>query len=242
MNKRNYQKELDKLIEDFQAEGRRPRLLVHSCCAPCSSYVMEYLSRYFELTMFFYNPNMDSRAEYNKRAAELDRLIGELNQKADDSGVLPASAPIKLIVAEYDPESFDEIARGHESDPERGPRCHRCYELRLRKTAEFMKEHNDRCRQNDTGDSERPGFVGELPFDFFATTLTLSPLKDADVLNDIAAQLAEQYGTPALCTDFKKKNGYKRSIELSHEYGLYRQDYCGCRYSKAAREAQKSNL
>ncbi len=228
MNKRNYQKELDKLIEGFQAEGRRPRLLVHSCCAPCSSYVMEYLGRYFELTMFFYNPNMDSRAEYDKRAAELERLIGELNRKAaeedaDIPDTLQKRSPIRVIVADYDPEHFEEIAKGHEKDPERGPRCHRCYELRLRKTAEYMRDHKE-------------------SFDYFATTLTLSPLKDAEVLNDIAVQLAAQYGTPALQTDFKKKNGYKRSIELSHEYGLYRQDYCGCRYSKAAREAQKSNI
>lgn len=215
MNKRNYQKELDKLIEGFQAEGRRPRLLIHSCCAPCSSYVMEYLSRYFSLTMFFYNPNMDSRAEYDKRAAELERLIGEMNREAADD------AKIRLIVADYDPEHFEEIALGHENDPERGTRCHRCYELRLRKTAEYMHEHDEE-------------------YDFFATTLTLSPLKDADVLNDIAAQLAKQYGTPALATDFKKKNGYKRSIELSREYGLYRQNYCGCRFSKEAVNADKT--
>ena len=215
MNKRNYQKELDQLIRNNEEAGIRPSLLIHSCCAPCSSYVMEYLNRYFDLTMFFYNPNMDSQEEYDKRAAELERLIGELNRKDPDH-------PILLVTEGYDPEAFEEIAAGHEQDPERGARCHRCYELRLRKTAEYMAAHNAACEKKP-----------ELkPFDYFATTLTLSPLKDAEVLNAIAKQLAEQYNTKCLETDFKKRGGYQRSIELSKEYGLYRQDYCGCRFSR----------
>jgi len=232
----NYQRELDKMIERNLSEGIRPRLLVHSCCAPCSSYVMEYLSRYFDLTMYFYNPNMNSREEYDKRASELKRLIGELNQRAEEqrsggaaADGTPLPSKIGLIIEDYDPESFEKIASGHESDPERGPRCRLCYELRLRKTAAFMQDYNHRAVQDPSADSR--------PFDYFATTLTLSPLKDAEALNEIASQLAVQYQVRALLTDFKKKNGYKRSIELSREYGLYRQDYCGCRFSKQAREA-----
>ncbi len=220
MQKRNFQKELDKIIEDCGRAGIRPNLLIHSCCAPCSSYVMEYLSRYFNLTMFFYNPNMDSREEYEKRAAELKRLIGELNALYQDA----EHTPIRLVIADYDPESFEEIAKGHESDPERGARCHRCYRLRLEKTAEFMETHNKSCG----ADPEDP------PYDYFATTLTLSPLKDAEVLNTIGEQLAEQHHLKCLVSDFKKREGYKRSIELSRQYGLYRQNYCGCRFSKAA--------
>ena len=238
--KRNYQKELDELIARNMEAGIRPRLLVHSCCAPCSSYVMEYLSRYFDLTMFFYNPNMDSREEYEKRAAELKRLIGEMNRgilkeisdNGTSSGSFPGRTPIRLIVEEYDPEPFEKAAFGHESDPERGERCRRCYALRLRRTAEYMRQYNLLHADGTHSD--------ELPFDYFATTLTLSPLKDAVALNEIAEQLAAQFRLNCLATDFKKKDGYKRSIALSQEYGLYRQDYCGCRYSKAARIAHKN--
>ncbi len=218
MLKRNYQQELDKIIAEYEHEGIRPRLLMHSCCAPCSSYVMEYLREHFELTMFFYNPNMDTREEYERRAAELVRLIGEMNAHCP-------SHKISYLIDAYDPESFEEIARGHEQDPERGERCLRCYRLRLKRTAEYMAEYNRRWLSlpDDT----------QRPFDFFATTLTLSPLKSAEALNDIAEQLAIEQHIRALPTDFKKKDGYKCSIELSHIYGLYRQNYCGCRYSKA---------
>ncbi|MCI5793262.1 MAG: epoxyqueuosine reductase QueH [Lachnospiraceae bacterium] len=209
MNKRNYQNELDNIIKSYEEAGIRPSLLVHSCCAPCSSYVMEYLTKYFELTMYFYNPNMNSREEYYKRADELKRLIAEMKK----------CGQIDCIIEDYDPESFEEIAAGHELDPERGARCHLCYRLRLKKTAEFMKNWND----------EYP----DKRFDFFATTLTLSPLKDAVVLNSIAKELSEQYNEKCLETDFKKKGGYQRSIELSKEFGLYRQNYCGCRFSKS---------
>lgn len=217
MNNRNYQKELDRLIEDITAKGVRPRLLIHSCCAPCSSYVMEYLSKYFDLTMFFYNPNMDSPEEYIKRANELRRLI-------DETGM---SERIRLVISDYTPEDFDSIAVGHEQDPERGERCLRCYRLRLEKTASYMQSYNL------THSEEK--------YDYFATTLTLSPLKSAEALNDIALQLSEQYSVKCLETDFKKRGGYKRSIELSKEYGLYRQDYCGCRYSKRAAELRRAS-
>lgn len=211
MNKRNYQREMDELLAKNEEAGIRPSLLMHSCCAPCSSYVMEYLAKRFRLTMYFYNPNMDSRTEFEKRASELERLINSMNEKGSD---------IELVVAEYEPQEFERIAKGHETDPERGERCHLCYRLRLEKTAGYMSRYND----------EHPG----SGFDYFATTLTLSPLKDAEVLNDIARQIAVQYDEKCLETDFKKRGGYQRSIELSKEYGLYRQNYCGCRFSKAA--------
>ncbi len=211
MNKINYQKQLDKLIEFFEEEGIRPKLLVHSCCAPCSSYVMEYLSKHFDMTMFFCNPNMDSEEEYFKRAFELKRLINETGKQ----GV------IKAVIAGYDPEEFQKAALGHEDDPEGGERCRRCYRLRLKKTAEYMCEIN----------SKNP----KEGFDYFATTLTLSPLKNAEVLNNIAKEISESFGIKCLETDFKKRGGYQRSIELSKEYGLYRQDYCGCKFSKEAR-------
>ena len=225
MAKRNYQQELDKIIEEAAKEGIRPRLLMHSCCAPCSSYVMEYLREYFELTMFFYNPNIDSREEYDKRAAELIRLIGELNAADPEHS-------IECVIDDYDPESFEDIARGHEQDKERGERCLRCYNLRLKRTAEYMAEHNHTCTQRADESLK--------PFDYFATTLTLSPLKSAEALNDIAEQIAAKRHLKTLPTDFKKKDGYKRSIELSHIYGLYRQNYCGCRFSKA--EAAKREV
>ena len=233
-NKRNYQKELDQLISKNRAAGIRPRLLVHSCCAPCSSYVMEYLSRYFDLTMYFYNPNMDSREEYEKRAAELERLINEMNRNTDAGSVSQGQGPIRLVIEEYDPAPFEEIAAGHEADPERGARCRSCYALRLRKTAEYMQACNLQAAEGSSS--------GSLPFDYFATTLTLIPLKDADVLNEIAVQVAAQYKLKCLETDFKKKDGYKRSIDLSREYGLYRQNYCGCRFSKAGRQNNESQI
>ena len=222
MGRRNYQKELDAIIADNEKNGIRPRLLMHSCCAPCSSYVMEYLRKYFELTMYFYNPNMDTRDEYERRARELRRLIAELNEADPEH-------PIDCIIEEYDPESFETIAKGHETDPERGARCLRCYALRLNKTAEYMHKFNLECIYEVSNKSM-------LPFDYFATTLTLSPLKSAEALNDIAEQIAMQKQLKALPTDFKKRDGYKRSIELSHLYGLYRQNYCGCRFSKAEAE------
>lgn len=202
MNTRNYQRELDQLLAQLTTV---PRLLLHSCCAPCSSSVLEYLRRYFEITVFYYNPNISMEAEYQKRVEEQKRLIDVYNQ-LPDSGY-----PIAVIEGDYEPEVFYAAAKGLEQCPEGGERCFACYELRLGKTAALAKKQ---------------------AYDYFATTLTVSPLKNAAKLNEIGERLAERYQISWLPSDFKKKNGYKRSIELSAEYGLYRQNYCGCVYSK----------
>ena len=204
--KRNYQKELDLLIEDFARKGQVPALMLHSCCAPCSSYALEYLSDYFHINVFYYNPNISSEEEYNLRLSEQRRLIRELPQKY----------PVTLTEGEYDPQVFYRMAKGLEKCPERGERCLRCYRLRLEECARLATEQGA---------------------DFFATTLTLSPLKSADAINEIGEELADKYGIAYLCTDFKKKNGYKRSIELSREYNLYRQNFCGCVFSKVQSES-----
>ena len=204
----NYQKELDKLLDTLTKEGRVPRLLLHSCCAPCSSYVLEYLSNYFEITVFYYNPNIYPETEYTKRILEQQKLIDDMNFKY----------PVSFVAGEYEKEKFYEMARGLEEVKEGGSRCMKCYELRLRETAEIAK-------------------AGE--YDYFTTTLSISPLKNAAKLNEIGLRLAQEYGIPYLVSDFKKKGGYLKSIELSAEYQLYRQDYCGCVYSKAAREREK---
>ena len=201
MNARNFQRELDKILEQLTVT---PRLLLHSCCAPCSSYVLEYLRQYFKITVFYYNPNISMEAEYQKRVTEQKRLIDAYNQL--DSGY-----SISVIEGDYEPEIFYAAAKGLEQCPEGGERCFACYELRLRKTAELAKE---------------------LEQDYFTTTLTISPLKNAAKLNEIGESLAQQYQIPWPPSDFKKKNGYKRSIELSAEYDLYRQNYCGCVYSQ----------
>lgn len=201
-NKINYQRQLDDLTAQWQTEGRVPTVLLHSCCAPCSSYCLEYLSKYCEITVFYFNPNITDENEYRYRLSEQKRLIEEM----------PFVHPVSLIEGKYDPDSFLRMARGLEEAPERGPRCYKCYRLRLEETAHIAAEHG---------------------FEYFATTLTLSPLKPADVINDIGLELAkENTGTIYLPTDFKKKGGYLRSIELSQEYGLYRQNYCGCIFSK----------
>ena len=202
MNTRNYQRELDQLLAQLTTV---PRLLLHSCCAPCSSSVLEYLRRYFEITVFYYNPNISMEAEYQKRVEEQKRLINAYNQ-LPDSGY-----PIAVIEGDYEPEVFYVAAKGLEQCPEGGERCFACYELRLGKTAALAKKQ---------------------AYDYFATTLTISSLKNAAKLNEIGERLAERYQISWLPSDFKKKNGYKRSIELSAEYGLYRQNYCGCVYSK----------
>ena len=208
MNNINYQKELDKVIEVLQRQGRVPRLLLHSCCAPCSSYVLEYLSRYFEITVFYYNPNIYPPEEFGKRVEEQKRLIAQL----------PAEHPISFLDGPYEPERFYEMARGLEQVPEGGERCFKCYRLRLTETAEMAR-------------------AGK--YDYFTTTLSISPLKNAEKLNEIGGQLAKDYGVDYLYSDFKKRNGYKRSTELSREYGLYRQDYCGCVFSMRERRAQQ---
>lgn len=202
-NNRNYQKEMEKIIEGFG--GERKSLLLHSCCAPCSSAVLEKLQEIFEITVFYYNPNISEDREYEKRVEEQKRLIEAFNQKKP-------SYPIKIIDGDYEPQKFYAIAKGLESNPEGGERCFRCFSLRLEKTAQLAREGN---------------------YDFFTTTLTISPLKNAAKLNEIGEELAERYHKKWLPSDFKKKEGYKRSIELSKEHDLYRQDFCGCAFSKA---------
>lgn len=205
MNK-NYQIILNKTLESIVKSNARPSLLLHACCAPCSSYVLEYLNEYFDITVFFYNPNITEKDEYDKRAAEIRRLINEMPKKNE----------IKLLYGDYSPADFTEIAKGLEDVPEGGERCFKCYRLRLNETASTAAEKG---------------------YDYFTTTLSISPHKNAAVLNEIGAESAEKYGVRYLFSDFKKKNGYKRSCELSAEYNLYRQNYCGCIYSKI--EAQK---
>ncbi|MEF2806580.1 MAG: epoxyqueuosine reductase QueH [Massilistercora timonensis] len=196
----NYQKELDRLLERLKSEERVPRLLLHSCCAPCSSYVLEYLNRYFEITVFYYNPNIYPESEYTKRIWEQQELISRM----------PFLHPVSFLAGPYDQERFYEMARGLEHVKEGGERCLKCYELRL---------------------SEAARMAVKTEADYFTTTLSISPLKNADRLNEIGMRLGEEYGVSYLPSDFKKKNGYKRSIELSREYDLYRQDYCGCEFS-----------
>ncbi len=197
---RNYQKELDNIIAGHGQRREAPTLFLHSCCAPCSSYVLEYLSAFFRITVFYYNPNIYPAEEYGKRVEEQKNLIEKL----------PSVYPIKFVEGVYDKERFYEMAKGLEQVSEGGERCFRCYELRLRETARLAAERG---------------------FDYFTTTLTISPLKNAAKLNEIGGLLGEEYQTVWLPSDFKKKNGYKRSIELSKEYNLYRQDYCGCVFS-----------
>lgn len=198
MNKINYQKKLDRVIGEIG--DSRPKLLLHSCCAPCSSYVLEYLSEYFQITVFYYNPNIDSAQEYEKRVGEQQRLIREMNLDG-----------IRVIDGGYDPEVFYRAVRGYEKEPEGGERCRKCYRLRLQETARRAAEGR---------------------FDYFTTTLTISPLKNARWLNEIGQEEGEKYGVPFLPSDFKKKGGYQRSIQLSKEYSLYRQNFCGCIFSK----------
>lgn len=199
--KRNYQKELDALIDGLREKQETPRLLLHSCCAPCSSYVLEYLSPWFDIVDFFYNPNISLEKEYRFRADELERLIGEM----------PLRNSVTFVEGRYDPEQFFAISRGLESIPEGGERCLRCFALRLEEAA-------------------REAIRREC--DYFATTLTISPLKNADAINRIGKEIAEKYNISYLPSDFKKKDGYKRSLELSREYDLYRQNYCGCIFSR----------
>lgn len=210
MKQLNTQQKMDLLLEDInrrEASGEQtpPVLFLHSCCAPCSSYVLEYLSQYFTIYDFFYNPNITEESEYRKRLDEIDRLIREQ----------PHRYPVTLIEGEYDPKRFLELAKGLEALPEGGERCRRCFELRLSATAAMARE----CHA-----------------DYFATTLTISPLKNAELINGIGEEISAKEGIPYLASDFKKKNGYLRSIQLSKEYGLYRQDYCGCPFSKANKE------
>ncbi len=203
---RNYQKELEKIIEENRRSNKIPSLFLHSCCAPCSSYVLEYLSNFFSITVFYYNPNISPKEEYEHRVEEIRRLIGEME----------FVHPVKFVEGRYEPKEFFDMAKGLEDVPEGGERCFRCYRLRMEEAAKLAKEGG---------------------YDYFATTLTISPLKNAGKLNEIGEELEGIYKVSHLPSDFKKKNGYKRSIELSHEHGLYRQNYCGCVFSK--REAME---
>lgn len=208
MNKTNYQKELDALIAALD-EKKPPRLLLQACCAPCLSYVLEYLSQYFDITVYYYNPNISPESEFEKRFAEIKRLIKEM----------PVKNEVKLIKGVYRYEDFLDVAAGLEEAPEGGERCFKCYRLRLEKTAELARDEG---------------------FDCFCTTLSISPLKNSQKLNEIGQELAEKYGVKWLPSDFKKKEGYKRSIELSREYNLYRQNFCGCVYSRSEEEKEKN--
>lgn len=214
-NKVNYHKELEKEIKKWSDKEMCPTILLHSCCAPCSSYCMEYLSKYAEITAFYYNPNITDENEYRHRVSELKRLIDEMFVGQTDKVFIEDKTSTvykpNFLEGEYDPDSFYNIAKGLESEPECGRRCIKCYELRLRKTAE---------------EAAKGGY------DYFTTTLTISPLKDAQVLNRLGIKLGEEYGVKYLPSDFKKNGGYQRSIELSREYNLYRQNYCGCEFSK----------
>lgn len=199
----NYQKLLNEIIE--KEKDNRPRLLLHICCAPCSSYVLEYLTKHFQITCFYYNPNIFPIDEYKKRALEARRLIKDMDCCGD----------VEIVEMNYSNEEFESAIQGLKDEKEGGKRCFACYRLRLLKTAIYAKENN---------------------FDYFTTTLSISPYKNANKLNEIGMELEKEYGTKYLYADFKKNNGYKRSIELSKIYNLYRQDYCGCIYSKMERE------
>ncbi|MBQ2308292.1 MAG: epoxyqueuosine reductase QueH [Clostridia bacterium] len=208
-NKENYQLSLERTLCSLEGLENKKSLLLHACCAPCSSYVLEYLSKYFDITLFFYNPNIYPEEEFRFREDELRRLIGEM----------PLPSGVNIISGRYDPSEFFDIARGYEELPEGDERCRRCYALRLEESARAAKEGG---------------------FDYFCTTLSISPYKNAEWLNTIGKEMSEKYGVGYLFSDFKKKNGYKRSCQLSEQYSLYRQDYCGCVFSK--REAEKRRL
>lgn len=196
----NYQKELEKIIANNEKEGVKPTLLLQVCCAPCSSYCLEYLHEHFNITVLFYNPNIYPESEYSARESELLRLIDELGFN-----------DINIMKTTFNPDEFYTAVKGFEGCKEGGDRCKICYRLRLEKTAELAKSGG---------------------FDYFCTTLSISPLKSAEALCTIGLELEKEYGVKYLLSDFKKKEGYKRSIELSREYNLYRQDYCGCVFSK----------
>lgn len=235
--KENYQKKLEQIISQKETQGMR--LFLHSCCAPCSSYVLTYLREYFRITVFYYNPNITEDAEYQKRVEEQKRLIEALNREAEAAGGKPgcdevavsgasgtyapsghaAPYPIDVIEGDYEPERFFRMAEGLEGCPEGGERCFACYALRLSETVKRAAEGG---------------------YDYAATTLTISPLKNAEKLNEIGEKLCADTDVRWLPSDFKKRDGYKRSIELSKQYDLYRQDYCGCIYSKAERDKREN--
>jgi predicted adenine nucleotide alpha hydrolase (AANH) superfamily ATPase len=206
--KTNYSQITEKIISETASSGKKAKLLLQVCCAPCSSYVIEYLSEVFDITLFYYNPNISPESEYKLRLSELHRFVEEF----------PPAKDVKFLDAEYDPETFLKMSKGMENLPEGGERCKKCYYLRLEKTAQKAKDES---------------------YDYFSTTLSISPYKNAEWLNSIGGELSEKYSVKYLFSDFKKKNGYKRSIELSAQYGLYRQDWCGCAFSKRDAEIHR---
>ena len=204
----NYELLMEKTLQRLAAAGQRPRLLLHACCAPCSSATLERLAAAFEVTILYYNPNIAPPAEYHRREAELERFVR-------DAGY--AARGVAVVELPYDPQEFYTAVRGLEAEPERGARCTVCYRLRLEQAARYAAAHG---------------------FGWFTTTLSISPMKDPVRLNTIGCELGERYGVQYLQSEFRKKDGYKRSLVLSEQYGLYRQEYCGCAFSKAEREAQ----
>ncbi len=204
----NYQVVLNQMLEDIQTLQKKPKLLLHSCCAPCSSYVLEYLSKYFQITILYYNPNIYPEEEYVRRKKELEKFLAKAHYEA-----------ISFLEEAYNQKEFYQSIKGYENLGERSERCFQCYELRMRKVAERAKKEG---------------------FDYFTTTLSISPHKDAKKINEIGARLEQELGISYLYADFKKKGGYLRSLELSKEYDLYRQDYCGCVYSKEERKIHEN--
>ena len=194
----NYQIVLDETLKKLTDT---PKLLLHACCAPCSSYVIEYLSKYFDITILYYNPNIDTKEEFEKRLNELERFVSEFKTER----------PVKVVSLGYKNSEYFDVVKGLEEEKEGGARCIKCFNLRLETSCKYAKENN---------------------FDYFTTTLTISPLKNSKVINEIGHELEVKYNMPYIYSDFKKREGYKRSIELSHIYNLYRQDYCGCKFSK----------
>lgn len=234
MEKKNYQKEMEAVLAGLKGNET---LLLHSCCAPCSSYCMEYLRDYFRITVLYYNPNITEQEEYRRRVAEEKRLIAAYNEQVEafrsakaqnpalavmqfdgDMQVTDRTHRIEVLEGSYEPEAFFRVAQGLEDVPEGGARCFVCYGLRLRETARIAAQRG---------------------FDYMTTTLTISPLKNAEKLNEIGRAAAQEAGVRFLPSDFKKKNGYKRSTELSGTFSLYRQNYCGCIYSRQERERQE---
>lgn len=204
----NYQRLLDDIIRRLEKSGEVPSLLLHCCCAPCSSYVVEYLSNYFRITTFYYNPNIFPKEEYAHRVAELKRFVSEF----------PTRYPVSFVEGAYESKRYYEAVKGLEREREGGARCRKCFELRLDEAAKTAKE---------------------LGCDYFTTTLSISPMKDAALLNEIGEMMGEKYGVRHLPSNFKRKGGFLRSTEISREYGLYRQDFCGCVYSKEERDARR---
>lgn len=205
----NYQLELDKIIEKISEDGNKAKLLIHSCCGPCSSYVLDYLDKYFDISIFYYNPNIFPQEEFNYRSKEQEELINKMGLS------------VKFIGQEHMSQEFYDTIKGHEDAPEKGSRCGLCYRLRLEKTAQYALENS---------------------YDYFTTTLSISPHKDSQLLNQIGRDLEKEYGVKYLYSDFKKKDGYRKSVEFSKKFDMYRQEYCGCEFSYRAYENRKEEI